>query len=86
MKRGGYDRHLHNKTSQDLMRLVVEGTSCNGEVIRRNNLQLEGETTFSLKAKRFSGEEDRREFKMQAKRPRVMHVTMKSETTLALAK
>ena len=64
MKRGGYDRHLHNKTRQDLMRLVVEGTSCNGEVIRRNNLQLEGETTFSLKAKRFSGEEDRREFKM----------------------
>ena len=45
-------------------RLVAEGTSCNGEVIRRNNLEGGSGTTFSLKAKRFSGEEDRREFKM----------------------
>ena len=63
-------------------RLVAEGTSCNGEVIRRNNLLLEGETTFILKAKRFSIETDRREFKIKAKRPRVMHVSMEIETTL----
>ena len=53
MKRVDYDRFIH-----------IERTSCNGEVIRRNNLEGGSGTTFSLKAKRFSGEEDRREFKM----------------------
>lgn len=73
MKSVDYDRFIHIYSyisTQDFSKprpLVVEGTSCNGEVIRWKNLRLEGETTFSLLAKPFSIEMDGREFEMKAR-------------------